>query len=153
MRCISWNIGKNYKILEKQLKIIEDTNPEILALQEVTEKTFLEIEKKIKSKFKFIYFSLNSINKKSLLIGPRKLGVLTASNFKLIPRPDDEFDVPWRERILNLDVFTGKDKFIFYNSYIPPGSSNGWIKIETLEGIFKGLNKKKRKTNYFMWRF
>ena len=46
MRCISWNIGKNYKILEKQLKIIEDTNPEILALQEVTEKTFLEIEKK-----------------------------------------------------------------------------------------------------------
>jgi exonuclease III len=28
-----------------------------------------------------------------------------------------------------------------YNAHIPPGSSNGWIKIDTFEGIYKALSK------------
>jgi len=85
---------------------------------------------------------LDLINEKNVLVGPRKLGVLVATNFKTVLRDINEFKLPWRERILNLDIYTGSKKFNFNSAYIPPGSSNGWIKIETLEGIFNGLNKK-----------
>ena len=94
----------------------------------------------MRPKFKHIHFSLDLIADNKLLVGPRKLGVLTASNYKLEMRDLNEFNIPWRERILNHNVYTSKKKIRFYNAYIPPGSSNGWIKIETLEGIFKGLN-------------
>ena len=46
-----------------------------------------------------------------------------------------------------------RKKIRFYNAYIPPGSSNGWIKIETLEGIFEGLNTTSSDPSDFMWRF
>ena len=142
MRSISWNIGKKLKLLEDQLKIINDKKPDIIALQEVTYNTFGKIKDLIKSKYKFINLSLDLINEKSVLVGPRKLGVLVATNFKTVLRDINEFKLPWRERILNLDIYTGTKKFNFNSAYIPPGSSNGWIKIETLEGIFNGLNKK-----------
>ena len=40
MRAISWNIGKNFKIIEQQLKIVDEEKPDILALQEVTNKSY-----------------------------------------------------------------------------------------------------------------
>ena len=140
MKCISWNIGKNFKIIDQQLKIVDDEKPDILALQEVTNKSFNKINEILRSKFKFVSFSLDLIKDKKLSVGPRKLGVLTASNYKLEKRDLKELNIPWRERILNHNIYTDKKKIRFYNAYIPPGSSNGWIKIETLEGIFKGLN-------------
>ena len=142
MRCISWNIGRKIKLVEDQLKIIEDKKPDIIAFQEVTYNSFGKIKDLIRSKYKFINYSLDLINDSKVLVGPRKLGVLVATNFKTVLRDINEFKLPWRERILNLDIYTGSKKFNFNSAYIPPGSSNGWIKIETLEGIFNGLNKK-----------
>jgi exodeoxyribonuclease III len=43
--------------------------------------------------------------------------------------------VPWPERILGV---YGNGVSIF-TTYIPPGSSHGWKKIETLEGLYTGL--------------
>ena len=140
MRAISWNIGKNFKIIDQQLKIVDEEKPDILALQEVTSKSYNIINEILRPKFKHIHFSLDLIKDNKLSVGPRKLGVLTASNYKLEMRDLNEFNIPWRERILNHNIYTSKKKIRFYNAYIPPGSSNGWIKIETLEGIFKGLN-------------
>ena len=135
MRCISWNIGRKIKLAEDQLKIIDDKKPDNIAVQEVTYTSFGKIKDLIKSKYKFINYSLDLINDSNVLVGPRKLGVLVATNFKTVLRDISEFKLPWRERILNLDVYTGTKKFNFYSAYIPPGSSNGWIKIETLEGL------------------
>ena len=142
MRCISWNIGRKINLVEDQLKIIEDKKPDIIAFQEVTYNSFGKIKDLIRSKYKFINFSLDLIIDSKVLVGPRKLGVLVATNFKTVLRDINEFKLPWRERILNLDIYTGSKKLNFNSAYIPPGSSNGWIKIETLEGIFNGLNKK-----------
>jgi exonuclease III len=43
--------------------------------------------------------------------------------------------VPWPERILGVQ---GNGISIF-TTYIPPGSSHGWKKIKTLEGLYIGL--------------
>ena len=46
MRVISWNLGKNFKIIEQQLKIVDEEKPDILALQEVTSKSYKIINEK-----------------------------------------------------------------------------------------------------------
>ena len=86
MRCISWNIGRKIKLVEDQLKIIEDKKPDIIAFQEVTYNSFGKIKDLIRSKYKFINYSLDLINDSKVLVGPRKLGVLVATNFKTVLR-------------------------------------------------------------------
>ena len=61
MRAISWNIGKNFKIIDQQLKIVEEEKPDILALQEVTSKSYNIINEILRPKFKHIHFSLDLI--------------------------------------------------------------------------------------------
>ena len=138
MKIISWNVGRNFTKIKKQVSIL-DGEPDILCLQEVTQKSFKIYYAILSKYFDHFFFSLDLISNKELLKGARSLGVLVASKFKLKIRKYDEFKIPWRERILNLDIFTTKKKIIFYGVYIPPGSSNKWIKIETLEGLYKGL--------------
>ena len=65
----------------------------------------LENKRLIRSKYKFINYSLDLINDSKVLVGPRKLGVLVATNFKTVLRDINEFKLPWRERILNLDIY------------------------------------------------
>ena len=137
MKIISWNVGRNLRKIDKQLSILEE-NPDVLCLQEVTQKSFLEFQKKLLGYYDHIAFSLDLIEDKNLLKGARRLGVLVASKFEIQYRDIDEFDIPWRERVLNLDIIAPQ-KFLFYGVYIPPGSSNKWIKIETLEGLYNGL--------------
>ena len=110
MRAISWNIGKNFKIIEQQLKIVDEEKPDILALQEVTNKSYKIINEILRAQFKHIHFSLDLIKDNKLSVGPRKLGVLTASNFKLEMRDLNEFNIPVRERILNHNIYTGKKR-------------------------------------------
>ena len=43
--------------------------------------------------------------------------------------------------MLGVDIATSRETIKFYNAYIPPGSTNRWKKIETLEGLYKGLAK------------
>ena len=138
MKIISWNVGRNFTKIDRQVSIL-DEQPDILCLQEVTQKSFKIYHRILSQYFDHIFFSLDLISNKDLLKGARSLGVLVASIFKLQMRNFDEFKIPWRERILNLDIFATKQKIIFYGVYIPPGSSNKWIKIETLEGLYKGL--------------
>ena len=137
MKIISWNVGRNLRKIDKQLSILEE-NPDVLCLQEVTQKSFLEFQKKLLGYYDHIAFSLDLIEDKNLLKGARRLGVLVASKFEIQYRDIDEFDIPWRERVLNLDIIAPQ-KILFYGVYIPPGSSNKWIKIETLEGLYNGL--------------
>jgi Exonuclease III len=66
---------------------------------------------------------------------------LIATNYDLKPRSQNEFEITWIERILAADITTPHETIEFYNTYIPPGSSNRWKKIETLEGLYKGLAK------------
>ena len=140
MKVISWNVGRSYKNIDNQLSILKE-DPDIMCLQEVTQKSFNIFKKKLNKKFNYISFSLDLIPDKNLLIGPRRLGVLIASKYKTELRKITEFELPWRERVLNLNIYN-KKKIKFYGVYIPPGSSNKWIKIETLEGLFRGLSKK-----------
>jgi exonuclease III len=75
----------------------------------------------------------------SLLTGPRKYGQLVASQWPLRSLPPSDFAVPWAERVLSVVIDSPCGSVELHTTGIPPGSSNGWIKIEQLEGIYRRL--------------
>jgi len=50
--------------------------------------------------------------------------------------------VAWPERILSARVMVTTRQVGIQTAHIPPGVSNGWIKAETLEGIYKRLKRR-----------
>ena len=141
LKCFTWNLGHRLKKIPSQIKAVVDRNPNIIAFQEVTLESSKIIKKILSSSYKNIVDSFELSSDQSLLNGSRRLGVLTATNYDLKPKSQNEFEIPWQERVLAVDITTPQETIEFYNTYIPPGSTNRWKKIETLEGLYKGLAK------------
>src|SRR5919108_3588416 len=74
-----------------------------------------------------------------ILTGPRQYGLLIASRFSLQPWKPGRFDVPWPERILSAQIEMPWGPLEVHTTHIPPGVTNGWIKINMLEGLSAGL--------------
>jgi len=147
LKCFTWNLGHRLKKIPSQIKAVVDRNPNIIAFQEVTLESSKIIKKNLSSSYKNIIDSFELSSDQSLWNGPRRLGELIATNYELKPKPQNEFDIPWQERVLGVDITIPNETIEFYNTYIPPGSTNRWKKIETLEGLYKGLaihSKRKR---------
>ena len=140
-KCFTWNLGHRLKKIPSQMKAVVKRNPDIIAFQEITLESSKIIKKILSSSYKNIVDSFELMIDQSLLKGPRRLGVLIATNYDLKTRSQNEFEINWIERILAADITTPHETIEFYNTYIPPGSSNRWKKIETLEGLYKGLAK------------
>jgi len=147
LKCFTWNLGHRLKKIPSQIKAMVDRNPNIIAFQEVTLESSKIIKKILSSSYKNIVDSFELSSDQSLWNGPRRLGELIATNYELKPKAQNEFDIPWQERVLGVDITIPNETIEFYNTYIPPGSTNRWKKIETLEGLYKGLaihSKRKR---------
>ena len=113
--------------------------PDIIAFQEVTLNSINIIRKKLSPLYANIVDSLELVQEKSALAGPRRYGVLIATNYNIQILDPKLFDIPWQERILSANITHPKETIEFHTAYIPPGSTNRWKKIETLEGIYKQL--------------
>ena len=139
MKCITWNLKGIVGKASKQMDAIIQLQPDILAFQEVTLNSIDIIRKKLSPSYVNIVDSLELVQDKSVLVGPRRYGVLIATNYKIQTLDPKLFDIPWQERILSANILHPKDTIEFHTTYIPPGSTNRWKKIETLEGIYKQL--------------
>lgn len=53
--------------------------------------------------------------------------------------PLTSLHVPWPEKVVSVLVRAGDLDLELHAVHVPPGSSNGWVKVETLEGICGGL--------------
>ena len=139
MKCITWNLKGISGKASKQMDAIIQLQPDIIAFQEVTLNSIDIIRKQLSSSYASIVNSLELVQDKSVLVGARRYGVLIASNYKIQTLDPKLFDIPWQERILSANIIHPKDTIEFHTAYIPPGSTNRWKKIETLEGIYKRL--------------
>ena len=139
MKCITWNLKGIIGKASKQMDTIIQLQPDIVAFQEVTLNSIDIIRKQLSSSYASIVNSLELVKDKSVLVGARRYGVLIASNYKIQTLDPKLFDIPWQERILSANIIHPKDTIEFHTAYIPPGSTNRWKKIETLEGIYKRL--------------
>ena len=111
--------------------------PDFVALQEVTSSSFRILEPELrKGGLEHIACSLAE---GVAATGPRSLGVLIASRYPFAVIPG--LPIPWPEKALSIAVNEPILTFDLHTVHIPPGSSNGWMKVEVLEGVALGLEQ------------
>ena len=137
--CLTWNTAKRLKYVYDQVNLIQQTNPDIVALQEVITSSDKKFKRLLASHYPYIASSFDLAPDTSVLTKKRMFGQIIASKFPLQPEDPNKLDIPWQERVLSINVLHHKGTIEFHNAYIPPGSTNRWKKIETLEGIYKCL--------------
>ena len=116
-KCFTWNLGHRLKKIPSQMKAAVERNPDIIAFQEITLESSKIIKKILSSSYKNIVDSFELMLDQPLLKGPRRLGVLIATNYGLKPRSQNEFEIPWIERILAADITTPHERIEFYNTF------------------------------------
>jgi endonuclease/exonuclease/phosphatase family metal-dependent hydrolase len=81
--------------------------------------------------------TLRLATNRMLLTGPRRNAILIASRWPLVSLPSAA--MPWTERLLSVRVNAPSGAFQVHAAHIPPAASNGWMKIDTLDGIYAYL--------------
>jgi len=140
LKVLSWNVAARNEKAATQSEAIARMAPDVLSLQEVT-KTTLPVWQSLLPKIGLSHVTESL----SLVLGDDadrevRYVQLTASRFPLTPVPVGKFEVPWKERVLTSILDLGGTELTIHNAYIPTGSGHGWIKIETLEGIYRALD-------------
>lgn len=140
LRLISWNVNNRVGRLDEQAAAISAHHPDLVALQEVTARTAPLWRAALAAHgLPHGADSFQLAPRPDRLAGPRRYGELVASRWPLAALPPEGFAIPWPERVLSATVASPWGAVEVHTTHVPPGSSNGWIKIETLEGIFARL--------------
>jgi exonuclease III len=140
MRLISWNIAGRVSRAREQVRVLGARSPDVVALQEVRTGAEPILREELHAVgLLHVLTAHDVLGVECSRSGPRQYGVLLASRWPLTPVAVTEFEVPWPERVLSATVSSPSAVFEIHTTGIPPGSTNGWIKVETLEGIYARL--------------
>ncbi len=137
MRILSLNTAGRLKKQPLQLAAIQSLNVDVLCLQEVIPST-LKVFKAELPKSGFNYLIDNSFEDPGLHEGPRKYCLLTASK-QPIKKLAHLHPVGWQEKFLRVQLSINEKMIEIAQTHIPPGSSNKWVKIETIRAVYKNI--------------
>ena len=135
MKLLSWNTAKRLKKVPQQIDLINEISPDIVALQEILLSTDLKFKKLLKNNYPYISSSFELAKDLTILKNKRMFGQLIASKYPFTRLDPENFKIPWPERVLSVLLDVDEKKLQIHTTHIPPGSSNGWIKIDTIKGI------------------
>jgi exonuclease III len=140
MRLISWNLNARRRDIAAQVAALAARAPDVVTLQEVTPTTVAALRAALAAAgFSYAVDSFTLAPPAFVPTGPRRYGQLTASRCEIVAEPPGRFPIPWTERVLSAAVLTPAGPVEVHNTHVPPGSSNGWIKIDQLLGLYEGL--------------
>jgi len=143
MKIISWNLNSrtNEETLKGQSSFLRLGEFDVITLQEVT----LNSEIFFKESFKdmFVLSSFDLVEDKSILVRNRKYGQIIISKQPIGFVSERCEEIPFPERLLS--GFIESIGIEIHTTHVPPGSSNGVIKVEHFEGLFSYLSKRKDK--------
>jgi hypothetical protein len=130
MKLLSWNLAGCLRRIPHQVEMLASRIPDTVALQEVR-RPGLALLRRLIADCGPIHQadSFELAPCPALLTGPRRYGLLTANGFPLYVWEPSRFNVPWPERILSVDIATSCGLLEMHTTHIPPGVTNGWIKI------------------------
>jgi exonuclease III len=138
---ISWNVA-NRKNSDEQIEALEKEKPDIVALQESTESRLPALERALRG------LGLRHLRCR---FGPQNCGTKARCYGQLIAsRWPIRFCLPrlvepsWPERLLSVKIDSPWGSIQVHSAYVPPGSSNGWSKIDVLRGIYTLLRRRSR---------
>jgi len=140
MKIISWNVANRIKKQPLQLDALLSEEPDVIGLQEITNKTFPLWSKGLKKAgYDHIASSLDIYENNIDSIGSRRYGIVIASRWPLQLIDQSLLSIPWPERLLSVLIKNPKGNFEFHAVHIPCGASHGWLKIDTFVGIYNFL--------------
>ena len=134
VRLITWNVARRVEALAAQAAAVAQREPDVLALQEVTERTLPLWEAACATiGLPHVACTLGAAEPRRAPAGPRRTGVLLASRtpFERLPEP---LAVPWSETALAAQVAG-----IEVHTVHVPNAANGEIKPRTLAAVRAGL--------------
>jgi exodeoxyribonuclease III len=140
VKLLSWNLAGRLRRIPPQVEMLASRTPDLVVLQEVTQPG-LSLLRTLLAKGGLVHQadSFELAPYAAILTGPRRYGLLIASRFPIHPWELGCFDVPWPERILSVNLETSWGLLELHTTHILPGVTNGWIKIQMLEGLYRGL--------------
>ena len=133
MRLLTWNLNGRRHI-ERQAAAVADRVPDIVALQELTQNSVPRWRDALTTSGMTHLIDSFAHAPSWQPAGPRRYGLLIASRFPLT-KVLAEHPVPWPERVLTAAVTTPIGVVNLHTAHIPPGSGNGWMKVEMLEAV------------------
>ena len=138
MKLLSWNTAGRTKIIENQYLAIQEIDPDILCLQEIQANGDEYWIKILSNDYEYIISSFDLVGERTKT-GPRKFHLIIASKLPIVLKNVSFEYVPWAERLLIVELENQGLKIA--TTHIPPGSTNGWVKIEFFEGLYKLLSE------------
>ena len=140
IRLISWNVNARVRRLPEQVAALGTRAPDIVALQEVTRTTVAALAAGLaRVGLPHALDTIRPAPAPEILRGPRRYGVLLASRWPLRALPTDSLALPWPERVLSALVASPAGPIEAHTTYVPPGGTNGRVKIDTLDGLHRRL--------------
>jgi exonuclease III len=137
IRLITWNVARRVSALAAQAAAIAQREPDVLALQEVTDRT-LPLWRAACTTIGLAHVacSLDAADPRRAPAGPRRTGVLVAAREPLEPIAG-ALPVPWPETAL-----TARAGGIELHCVHVPNAANGAVKPETLAAVRAGLARR-----------
>jgi exonuclease III len=143
MKLVTWNVNAraaagNGKQPEQARRLIAE-RPEVVALQEVTTTTLPLWRAALEPEGYRVVDSFALSANPGALRGRRRYGEVIASRFPVQPLRQDQFTLPWPERVLSVRLDADFGTVEIHNAHLPAGSSDRRdgtsTKVETFEGI------------------
>lgn len=131
-KLISWNTAHRRKKIAAQVAALEQSHPDVVALQEVTIGNLPHLQAALREAGFVACVSTVAAGS-----GPRRYGCLIASRHSL--EPISPLPLPWPEKTCSARLRLPSGSVDIYTVHIPPGSTNGWVKIEAFEAVYTGL--------------
>ena len=136
---LTWNLNgrTNKSTIDKQTDLISNFSPDIVTLQEVTKNSLEKIKNNLRDiGYNNIISSFELTEDQTILIRKRKYGQIIASKFDLIARSSNKFNIPYQERVLSVKANIQNKHINIHTTHVPPGSTNGIVKVNHLNGIY-----------------
>ena len=137
MKVISWNIGGRTRRAEEQAERLCFQSPDLVGLQEVTGKAYHTVKARLHS-----YGLEHHIYAREAVASPQKQRCVAVFSRWPLDLLEGHLEVPYPELVLSTKVEHPELPIEFHCVHIPNGSDHGWEKIESFEGVYKGLSMK-----------
>ena len=139
MRLISWNVmGGHGGRMADQVAALGERKPDLVALQEVTAKLAPVYREHLQRQGLYSIIDSFQFARYMTRLRANSYGELIASKWPLITSPE-HFEVPWPEKVLSCYVIGPWGDVQVHTAHVPKGKNQDVRKIQTLEGIYKGL--------------
>ena len=139
MRLISWNVMGGYGgRMSDQVEALGERRPDIVALQEITAKVAPVYRAHLQRQGLYSIIDSFQFARYMTRLRSNSYGEMIASKWPLITSPD-HFEVPWPEKVLSCYVIGPWGDIQVHTAHVPKSKNNDIRKIQTLEGIYKGL--------------